>query len=309
MKTLIHHAFSLWRQFIDSNRDNLQPGLIVYPELAKGFQAVAIDAEIAEVFEIGRSYGFAPVSIINMLALNGGYFRLLQSGVLSRGECRFLDSLYHPTFPELTYNVNNSEILAPWITLSAKEALLDLGLSSYTVVEYGSGMSTFFFVKEAKACYSFEDDADPAGRGSWSSVMQAQAGRINQSINLIRPDLNNCLPECIVQDLWQGIGNLLVSIDGGDRCKHFSDWAKYIGANRQHPIVLLVDNSEIGGFDKDFERLCFMGASIDHCYGNVYGQLTTKQCTSFVTFNPALMHLAGAAPSGHDQRWGKMNMQ
>jgi len=27
----------------------------MYPELAKGFQAVAIDAEIAKVFEIDRS--------------------------------------------------------------------------------------------------------------------------------------------------------------------------------------------------------------------------------------------------------------
>ena len=88
---------------------------------------------------------------------------MLQAGILNRGNCRFLDSLYHPAFPELTYNVNNKETLAPWITLPAQEILLDIGLSNYTVVEYGSGMSTFFFTSEAIICYSFEDDKDPAG--------------------------------------------------------------------------------------------------------------------------------------------------
>jgi hypothetical protein len=181
MKQIIHNAFSLWREFTNNNKNNTNPGLIINPGLAKAFQVVAIEAEIAEVFEIGRAYGFSPVSMINILSLHGGYFRLLQSGVLKRGECRFLDSLYHSTFPELSYNTNNAEILAPWITLSAQEVLLDLNLSNYTVVEYGSGMSTFFLAKEAKECYSFEDDQDPAGKGSWTSAMQAQASRINQS--------------------------------------------------------------------------------------------------------------------------------
>ena len=43
----------------------------MYPELAKGFKAVAIDAEIAKVFEIDRSYGFAPVSIDYIFGLHG----------------------------------------------------------------------------------------------------------------------------------------------------------------------------------------------------------------------------------------------
>ena len=149
----ITSAFSLWRQFINSNRDNPNPGLIVFHDLAKRFQMLAIKADLNEVFEIGRSYGFAPVSIINILVLHGAYFRLLQARILNRGNCRFLDSLYHPTFPELSYNVNNKEILAHWITLPAQEILLDIGLSNYTVVEYGSGMSTFFFASEAKICY------------------------------------------------------------------------------------------------------------------------------------------------------------
>ena len=186
----IKSAFSLWRQFINSNRDNPNPGLIMLHDLAKRFQVLAIEADLNEVFEIGRSHGFAPVSIINILVLHGAYFRLLQVGILNRGNCRFLDSLYHPTFPELSYNVHNKEILAPWITLPAQEILLDIGLSNYTVVEYGSGMSTFFFASEAKICSSFEDDKDPAGHGSWSSKMKNQS--INQSIlsrhSLMMPD-------------------------------------------------------------------------------------------------------------------------
>ena len=240
--------------------------------MAKKIQVLAIQAELNKVFEIGGSYGFAPVSIINILVLHGAYFRLLQVGILSRGNCRFLDSLYHPTFPELSYNVHNKEILAPWITLPAQEILLDIGLSNYTVVEYGSGMSTFFFASEARICYSLEDDKDPAGHGSWSSKMKSQ------SINLIQafPDDARCLPESVVKDLWQGRDNLLISIDGGDRCKHLSDWGEYIINNAHLPILLLIDNSEINGFDDDCERLISAKASIYHYYGNVYGQLTTK---------------------------------
>ena len=113
----------------------------------------------------------------------------------------------------------------------------------------------------------------------------------------------------MVKDLWQGRDNLLISIDGGDRCKHLSDWAEYIINNPPFPILLLIDNSEINGFDDAFKLLRSANASIYHCYGNVYGQLTTKQCTSFATLNPELFHGICAAPSDHDQRWGKMNMQ
>ena len=114
---------------------------------------------------------------------------MLQAGILDKGKNRFLDSLYHPNSPELTYNVNNKETLAPWITLPAQEILLDIGLSNYTVVEYGSGMSTFFFASEAKICYSLEDDKDPAGHGSWSSKMKSQSiSLILSKHSLMMPD-------------------------------------------------------------------------------------------------------------------------
>jgi len=113
----------------------------------------------------------------------------------------------------------------------------------------------------------------------------------------------------VVNDLWHGRNNLLISIDGGDRCKHLSVWAEYIINNPHSPILLLIDNSEINGFEDAFKRLLRASASIYHCYGNVYCQLTTKQCTSFATLNPGLMYGICAAPSSHDQRWGKMNMQ
>ena len=58
-----------------------------------------------------------------------------------------------------------------------------------------------------------------------------------------------------------------------------------------------------------FKLLFNAKASVYHCCENVYGQLTTKQCTSFATLNPELLHGICAAPSAHDQRWGTMNMQ
>ena len=153
----------------------------------------------------------------------------MKTGVLKRGECRFLGSLYHSTFPELTYNTNNTEILAPWITLSTQEVLLDLSLSSYTVVEYGSGMSTFFFAKKPGNAIHLK-----MIKTRLAKVLRPRQCKPRQvgSINLISPELYNDLPELVVRDLWKGNGNLLVSIDGGDRCKHLKDWANYIDSNQ-----------------------------------------------------------------------------
>ena len=109
--------------------------------------------------------------------------------------------------------------------------------------------------------------------------------------------------------MWRGKGNLLVSVDGGNRLKHVEDWVEYMIKNQDLPILLLIDNSEWDFFASAFKTLLSKNTYIFHCYGNVYGQLTTKQCTSFATFNPILMHGACTAPMAHDQRWGKMNMQ
>ena len=70
----IKSAFSLWRQFINSNKDNPNPGLIIYHELTKKFQVLAIQADLNKVFEIGTSHGFAQVSIISILVLQSAYF-------------------------------------------------------------------------------------------------------------------------------------------------------------------------------------------------------------------------------------------
>jgi len=309
MNSAVSDAFLLWREFVDSNSSHDSQGLIIFPELQRAFSAILTDITLAEIFDVGIKYGFAPVSIINILVLHGAYPRLLQEGVLKRGSCRFLDSLYHPTFPSLKYNTFNQDINAPWITLSAQEVLLDMALKDFIVVEYGSGMSTFFFSRESNQCYSFEDDKDPAGKGSWTNQMLEQAGKLDLDIKLITPTDHNILPGYIVSNIWEKHGgNLLISVDGGDRDRHFADWADYVLAHRYAPIVLLVDNSDIG-FHEQFAMLSAGGASIFHHYGNVYGQLTTKQCTSFCTTRPDLLVSKTSSPKDHDMRWGRMNMQ
>jgi hypothetical protein len=305
----VNHAFSLWRHFINLNSDSDVQGLIVIIELQSAFSAIVADAPLAQIFDIGGKHGFAPVSITNILALHGGYPKMLQEGFLKRANCRFLDSLYHPTFPSLKYNTNNQDINAPWITLSAQEVLLDMALKNFVVVEYGSGMSTFFFSRESKQCYSFEDDEDPAGKGSWTNQMLEQASKQNLNLNLITPDESNILPDNIIANIWQKHGaNLLVSIDGIDRSRHFTDWVEYILSNRYDPIVLLVDNTDIG-FHEQFALLASSGASIFHHYGNIYGQLTTKQCTTYCTTRPDLLVSKSSSPADHDKRWGQMNFQ
>ncbi len=178
------------------------------------------------------------------------------------------------------------------------------------MIEYGSGMSSFFFALMANNCYSFEEDADPAGKGSWSEEMTNQSRHLDCPIKLITPCYDNDTPKRVVNELWKQEGRLLVSIGGGERSRHFKEWGDYIIERQGNPIVILIDNSEISDFSETFNLLADRGAAIYHHYGNVYGQLTTKQCTSFATFRPALMHSSrGAAPFNHDKRWGKMNMQ
>lgn len=308
MKDLVGNAFAIWRQFCDSNAHSDSQGQIQLFDLQNAFLKVSLEAPLDLLWESGAKYGFPGCSIINIIALHGGYFRLLQAGLIKRSDCRFLDSLYHPTFPSLKYNTNNSDINAPWITLSAQEALLDIALDKFLVVEYGSGISTFFFSRESKKCFSFEDDLDPAGQNTWSNQMREQAIRLDLELNLITPNEENVRPDWIISNLWTKHANLLVSIDGIDRGRHFMDWTKYLLENMKEPVILLVDNTDLG-FREQFSLLATSGVSIIHHYGHVYGQLTNKQCTSICTARPDLLVSKSSSPADHDRRWGVMNFQ
>lgn len=306
----IHDAFSLWRTYIDANSKKKSPGLIIFgDDLQRKFSSIVLQEPIEEILKVGAENGFAPTSIYNIIILHGGYFRLLQSGMLRRDNCRFVDSLYQPSFPSLSYNCINLDINAPWITLSAQEALLDIDLSNTSVVEYGSGVSSFFFARSSKSCYSFEDDGDLAGKGGWSKQMIEMSKQLAIDIHLISPNRENIHPEWVLNNLVSSNTSLLINIDGIDRRRHFSEWSNYIIENHQSKIVILLDNSERDEFIETFEYLHQHEACIFHHYGSVYGQLISKQCTSFITFCPGLLVGSSIAPSMHDKRWGRMNMQ
>lgn len=261
------------------------------------------------IYAVGQEYGFTGTSITNIIILHGGYFKLIEYDSHNRHVLRFVDSLYQPTFPSLGYNCINLDINAPWITLSAQEALLDIDLPKTSVVEYGSGISTFFFTRSAKSCYSFEDDSDPAGMGGWSNQMVEMSKRLGIEIHLIFPSRENTSPEWVVNNLISSNTSLLISIDGLDRCRHFSEWSQYIVENRQSKVVILLDNSDFDGLRETFEYLYQYEACIFHHYGSVYGPLISKQCTSFITFQPKLLVGSSPAPSMHDKRWGRSNRQ
>ena len=305
----IHYAFSLWRTYVDANSKNESPGLIIFDDLQRAFSSIALQEPIEEIYKVGKAYGFANGSITNIIILHGGYFRLIQSKMMNRNTVRFVDSLYQPTFLSLSYNCINLDINAPWITLSAQEALLDIDLSNTSVVEYGSGSSSFFFARLAKSCYSFEDDGDPAGKGGWSKQMVEMSKQLAIDIHLISPTRENTSPEWVLNNLVSSNTMLLINIDGIDRSRHFSEWSQYIAENQQSKLVILLDNSDIDGFRETFEYLHEHEACIFHHYGNVYGQLITKQCTSFITFQPKLLVGSSPAPSMHDKRWGRMTFQ
>ena len=310
---LLHRAFYLLRELNYVNSQNTSAGMTLNlpagpRDLQRIFQELARWEDLNEVFEIGEKFGFSRVTIVNILILHGGYFRLLAEAGYSRSKCRFIDSLYHSSFPSLNYVVQNKDILAPWVTLGAQEALLDMPLSEISVIEYGSGISTFFFVNEALECISFESGSDPAGQGSWSDSMNNLATREEVSLRLVTPNGQNDRP---VESLGliQKSSDILVVIDGEERVRHFEEWGKYILSNKTQRIALMLDNSEGKKFTEIFEELHHNGATIVHHYGSVYGQLLCKQCTSFVTFSPSLLVAKAPAPFAHDMRWGRMNMQ
>ena len=303
----LERAFLLLHKFASDNAEASSPGLVVPSDLQKVFQEVALHKDLKEVFDAGARFGFAPASVTNILILHGAYFRLISELGMPRGANRLVDSLYHSTFPSLNYVVSNKDVLAPWVTLGAQEALLDMPLHEMSVIEYGSGISTFFFLREAFECVSFESDNDPAGKGEWSREMMDMAQKEKVDLRLVVPDGQNDSPVESL-DLVSG-SKVLVFIDGEDRDRHFEEWCEHMLSNRLQNVVLMVDNSEITGFQDSFELLYRHSAFMVHHYGSAYGQLTTKQCTSFVTLNSSLLVAKSPSPSAHDKRWGRMNMQ
>ena len=153
--SLIAEAFLIWARFITINA-RIENQLVVIPKrLQPLFQRIALSADLAEVFRVGKEIGFAEHSIVGIIVLHGGYFRLINETNLIPAQMRYIDSLYQHVFPSLEYYAKNKSLLAPWLTLSAQESLLDMPLHNMGVVEYGSGISTFFFVKNCAYCLTF----------------------------------------------------------------------------------------------------------------------------------------------------------
>jgi len=303
----IYKAFKLLQLRNEAISQNLQFETVLHSEMALLFSRLAQFANLSDLFRIGCSCHYPPSYIINILILHGGYNRLLSEGIISRADTRYIDSLYNLPYPPLLYNVANHDICAPWITLGAQEALLDMDLHSTSVIEYGSGISTFFFSKSCKECVSFESDSYPEGGASWSSSMRSVSEAVSVPISLIKPSSTNTSPHASLA-LLSSTQKVLVNIDGEDRTRHFEEWTDWLTAERPNNVVLLVDNSEYSPFAAIFERLLRSAFLIYHHYGLVYGRSLGKQCTSFVTCNPALM-THNVSPNLHDIRWGRMETQ
>ena len=133
--TLIVKAFKMWRRLINVN-SRIEGELVNPPERFQSvFQQVALHSDLKDVFRVGQEQGFNEQSVVSILILHGGYFRLLKESNLAPEQFRYIDSLYQETFPSIGYYSKSESLLAPWITLSAQEALLDMPLKSMAVVE------------------------------------------------------------------------------------------------------------------------------------------------------------------------------
>jgi len=301
-------GFKLLQAQFKLNTTNHAKTISLHSTISIFFSEMALNADLGKIFEIGRTFCFSSAYIVNIIILHGGYHRLLESKLIYKGYLRFIDSLYNPPYPPLLYNVVNEDICAPWVTLGAQEALLDFALNKLSVIEYGSGISTFFFARNCLQCISFESDSYPEGGRSWTNEMEKVSGLCNVEITLIKPNGLNTSPKEALK-LLNDHSSILINIDGEDRTLHFTEWSEWIAKNKSYTVTLMIDNAEYQPFVKIFQFLASEGAYIFHHYGNVYGQSIGKQCTSFVTFRPEMITEGCSAPNLHDARWGRMETQ
>jgi len=277
------------------------------PELSIALTEIALYAEINLTLTVASALGIPSSSVLGWIALHGGLPRLNHNLYLTR-TLSYLDSLLRLTHPNLGYLTRNTISLAPWITLPAREALLDLRLNEFNVVEYGSGASTFFFNKNCLQVITFEDDIANGTPCNWSSIMNKEARLQGLNINLCDPTSISTDPVAVSSQFNDINAPLIVLVDGCDRPRHFNEWSKHIVKNPSIPIVLIVDNSENWKFLASFMLLQKHKASIHHHYGPAYGVLG-YHCTSFISMDSAQLMPKHASPAYHDRRWSPLSLQ
>jgi hypothetical protein len=312
MESASEKAFALLREIHDSlsviSGSHLRQLYLSFSTL----MIVAVNKQdCRSIIQSASHHGFPAVSAIDKIILHGGFWKLIDEGLLDEASQRHTVSLFGPIFPSLEQHVESMS-LAPWITLGAQEQLLDIGLDKFIAIEYGSGISTFFLNMTCMKLLSYEDDGDPASLSSWLAKMLAISSKAGCQLNVKRPikgeDDN---PDWLVNHNKVPLGQeLIVFIDGCDRIHLFNAWSDYVIRNPSRKIMILLDNSEIPAFSAAFQRLYDNRFTIVHHYGQVYGQMSTKQCTSIVTFHPDLLVAKQfASPARHDRRWGSLNFQ
>ena len=87
-----------------------------------------------------------------------------------------------------------------------QEVLLDLGLSSATVVEHGSGVSSFYLSKRSMRVCSF--DADPGGGEPLMRSMDSRASALSFDLHLEMPNAK-VSPESNLPGKWDQVGLIL----------------------------------------------------------------------------------------------------
>ena len=299
----IASAFDALESYRSSLESSGQQDLALLSQLSSRFSLCIQKYSARDFFKEGDARGYPSMNVLNLLLIHGGYVKALSEGCIRRSSFRYFDSLFLEPFIPLKYYSLNSDLTAPWITLPAQEALLDIDLSQFIVIEYGSGISTFFFAREAKACYSFESNSDMTGGGDWSSKMHETAAILDLNLHLIEPSSGNTSPSNVISDYCDQDSPLLISIDGEFRKLHLAEWSSWLIRNPNSNVIIVLDNSENIKFAASLNDLSSAGAAIINYYGPVYGQAFSRQCTTIITFNPRLLVSKSISPALHDKRW------
>jgi len=207
-------------------------------------------------------------------------------------------------YPSLKYktSINKSDLIVPWLTYPAIEAILDFDLSAYALVEFGAGLSTLFFSQRSRSVISVESDLKFIEFLQSIPAVYSKSPTFFSSMHdgLLSIERNSHSPQMILVD--------------GDRFSRRPtfDFSVDFIIKSSHPTILIIDDSDIPIYKDGFLRLKEHGIQVSHYYGMKPGQ-QFRACTSICLSTHSHYYesvcpadhstLFGVSPFQRDPRW------
>jgi hypothetical protein len=208
----------------------------------------------------------------------------------------YYDDLNLGWYPSLKHKLANTDPkkITPWITYSATEFILDYDLSAYQCIEFGGGMSTLFFAQRCKGVTTYESDQSFVNiLSNWlddHDIYNVNFEKEYQTSNESLIQLSSKMPTIILID-----GDTSSRATSLNSAMYSLRWAK-------HPIILIVDDSDIPSYKKSFGELKAEGFVPINLYGPKPGQ--PFRCSTSIFLSKHQHFMASASPNDHSRLFG-----